>query len=115
MKLLLTALLLSSCTQIPLRTRLLNSKQFRVNTYQTGIKCPNDYYYSFKDQLCHKHTVSAESSISGVSIDSVSSYQSSPSRVLRVKPVKRLKRAKKQLKIDCKSVYEQVNKCMGGR
>ena len=101
MKLLLIALLLSSCSSQPLRTKLLNSKQFRVNTYQTGVKCPDNYYYSFKDHLCHRHT------ITGISLDSAST-----SRVVRVKPVKRLKRAK----IDCSNVFKIVNQCsVGGK
>jgi hypothetical protein len=89
MKSLLIILFITSCAQQPLRTRLIDSK--RIDTYQIGIKCPNDTYYNLDTKLCH---------------------YSQPKPIIKPsKPVSRKPKAKTA--INCKSVFKQVNQCMG--
>jgi len=89
MKTLLILLLVSGCSSVPLRERLI--KTHRVDTVQIGHKCPNDSYYSFNTGLCHY------------------SKPLEPIKpIIKAKPRKKLKKPV----IDCVKV---INQCMGGR
>lgn len=82
------SLLSASCSQLP------QARSYYTESRIVGVKCPTNYYYSFKNSLCH--------------------FEHSTARVVATKPLKRKKTNVFKAKIDCKQVFKDINSCMKG-
>ncbi len=86
--LLLISLLSASCSQLP------QARSYYTESRVIGVKCPTNYYYSFKTSLCH--------------------FEPGTARVVTTKPLKAQKTTVFKAKIDCKRVFKDINSCMKG-
>lgn len=93
-KLLLLTTLIASCSSNALGYK----KRYIIEQRQVGVFCPVNYFYSFDTLKCHKMLKSK-----------------APTRDIQGTLKKQAKRPIRPLKNDCNKVFEQVNKCMGGR
>ena len=98
MKLIVILLLTTSCAS--------GLRSYRkVTTYtEIGVKCAQEYYYSFRYGKCIY--IPSTYSPSGVSVNVEHIYKAASDVVIKLnKPIKRIG------KIDCKVILANINKC----
>lgn len=102
--LLISLLLLQSCAS--------GLKTYKVIYTEVGVKCAQDYYYSFRYDKCVY--IPPTYSPSGISSPIEYSFKPTPDRETSLnQPIKRKIKAivKTKPKIDCKAVLTNINKC----